>query len=255
MILRRVIEHFRKQEWTAIAIDFVIVVLGVFVGIQVSNWNAARADRGKAESYLERLVADLDSDVADYEDRQQYWATVLDYGAQGLAYAESRDLAGRSPWRVLVAFFQASQVAEFVTSSSTWDELRGAGDLGLIENIDLRRSLAQYHKYAGNPALSERPAYRENVRERIPYAVQRYIWANCYASTPDGRQSFVDCDAPIDDAASQAIIDRLASDEELMGELRYWLSTMDIAALIGRYRITAATEVRAAVMRELEGDR
>ena len=35
MILRRVIGHFRRQEWTAIAIDFVIVVVGVFVGIQV----------------------------------------------------------------------------------------------------------------------------------------------------------------------------------------------------------------------------
>ena len=42
MILRRVIAHFRKQEWTAIALDFLIVVVGVFVGIQVSNWNAAR---------------------------------------------------------------------------------------------------------------------------------------------------------------------------------------------------------------------
>ncbi len=30
MILRRVIGHFRRQEWTAIAIDFVIVVVGVF---------------------------------------------------------------------------------------------------------------------------------------------------------------------------------------------------------------------------------
>ena len=28
MFLRRVIGHFRQQEWTAIAIDFVIVVVG-----------------------------------------------------------------------------------------------------------------------------------------------------------------------------------------------------------------------------------
>ena len=28
MILRRVIAHFRKQEWAAIAIDFLIVVFG-----------------------------------------------------------------------------------------------------------------------------------------------------------------------------------------------------------------------------------
>ena len=45
MILRRVIGHFRKQEWAAIAIDFLIVVFGVFVGLQVNNWNEARKDR------------------------------------------------------------------------------------------------------------------------------------------------------------------------------------------------------------------
>ena len=45
MILRRVIAHFRKQEWTAIAIDFVIVVVGVFMGIQAQTWNAARVGK------------------------------------------------------------------------------------------------------------------------------------------------------------------------------------------------------------------
>lgn len=55
MILRRIIEHFRKQEWTAIAIDFVIVVVGVFIGIQVSNWNETRKDRSVEHALLQRL--------------------------------------------------------------------------------------------------------------------------------------------------------------------------------------------------------
>jgi hypothetical protein len=33
MILRRITQHVREQNWTAIAIDFVIVVTGVFIGI------------------------------------------------------------------------------------------------------------------------------------------------------------------------------------------------------------------------------
>ena len=56
MILRRVIAHFRKQEWTAIAIDFVIVVLGVFVGLQVANWNAARSNERAYQDALRRLA-------------------------------------------------------------------------------------------------------------------------------------------------------------------------------------------------------
>ena len=44
MILRRVSANFRRQDWTAIGIELVIIVIGVFLGMQVSNWNAARMD-------------------------------------------------------------------------------------------------------------------------------------------------------------------------------------------------------------------
>ncbi len=55
MILRRITEHVKTQNWLAVAIDFVIVVGGVFIGIQAANWNAARAERADERSLLERL--------------------------------------------------------------------------------------------------------------------------------------------------------------------------------------------------------
>ena len=60
MILRRVITHFRRQEWAAIAIDFVIVVLGVFIGLQVQAF-AVERDRQKSErGYLTRLHGEVE---------------------------------------------------------------------------------------------------------------------------------------------------------------------------------------------------
>ncbi len=59
MILRRVIEHVKIQNWTAVAIDFVIVVVGVFIGIQVSNWNDVRKERMLEREYLQRLSSDI----------------------------------------------------------------------------------------------------------------------------------------------------------------------------------------------------
>ncbi len=59
MILRRVIAHFKKQEWTPIAIDFLIVVIGVFVGLQVSNWNEARKAQVSEQQLLEGLHKDV----------------------------------------------------------------------------------------------------------------------------------------------------------------------------------------------------
>jgi len=42
MLLRRVREHVTAHNWLAVSVDLIIVVLGVFLGIQLSNWNAER---------------------------------------------------------------------------------------------------------------------------------------------------------------------------------------------------------------------
>ncbi len=42
MILRRITANFRRQDWTAVAIELVVVVIGVFIGTQASNWNTDR---------------------------------------------------------------------------------------------------------------------------------------------------------------------------------------------------------------------
>jgi hypothetical protein len=59
MILRRVIKHFRNQEWTAIFLDFLIVVVGVFVGLQVQQWSDARQDRRDEVVFLRALHEDV----------------------------------------------------------------------------------------------------------------------------------------------------------------------------------------------------
>ena len=59
MILRRVIEHVKAQNWTAVALDFVIVVMGVFIGIQVANWNEASRDREREAVVLSQLKAEF----------------------------------------------------------------------------------------------------------------------------------------------------------------------------------------------------
>ncbi|HNS87256.1 MAG TPA: hypothetical protein PKH09_10160 [Parvularculaceae bacterium] len=54
MILRRVIEHVKAQNRTAAALYFVIVDMGVFIGLQAANWNEARADKRRGAVILAR---------------------------------------------------------------------------------------------------------------------------------------------------------------------------------------------------------
>jgi hypothetical protein len=251
MLLRRVIAHFRKQEWTAIGIDFIIVVLGVVIGIQVANWNEARVDRQRAHSYLQRIHSDLETDIANYRERMAFWSVVSNYGRTGLAYSETGDAGASSQWQLLLAYFQSSQVAEYFTTSATYDELKGAGELNLIEDVALRNALAGYYTNAANPVLTERPAYRMHVRGAIPLDVQDYIWANCYRSNAQLQQELVDCPSPVSEARAAAIVSAIRSDRALMAELRYWMSTMFVAAQLGGDRVDAATQLLAAVEAEM----
>lgn len=59
MLLRRVAGHVKEQNWTAVGIDFAIVVVGVFIGLQVSNWNDARKEDAGRQLYRAQLIGDL----------------------------------------------------------------------------------------------------------------------------------------------------------------------------------------------------
>ncbi|PHS22519.1 MAG: hypothetical protein COA84_12620 [Robiginitomaculum sp.] len=74
MILRRVIKHFRHQEWTAIFLDFVIVVVGVIVGLQVSNWNDVRI----AKLRMAQQLAVVAEEMTENGDRLQHYIEFLD---------------------------------------------------------------------------------------------------------------------------------------------------------------------------------
>ncbi len=55
MILRRVAAAIRRQDWFAVLIEIAIVVIGVFIGLQVNNWNEARIERSQERAYLTRI--------------------------------------------------------------------------------------------------------------------------------------------------------------------------------------------------------
>lgn len=107
MLLRRVIEHVKAQNWTAVALDFVIVVVGVFIGIQVANWNDARAERGEFELARERLraeaaanLATLDSIDTEMTERLSVVRDAFDALRSCVDSPENQAAIARGLWRI-----------------------------------------------------------------------------------------------------------------------------------------------------------
>lgn len=232
MILRRVIAHVRKQEWTAIGIDFVIVVVGVFVGIQVANWNEQRLEQAKAQAYLARIRVNLEADATSIRRRQVFWGLVMGHGKDAIRYAETGKRVDGSAWKTVLAFYQASQLWQWVTSDSTYQEMRSGGELGLIRDQGLRDALSQYYLKNGSGTaylFMLQPEYRKNVRGLTPQVVADHIWAHCWRQPNPGEQYLPDCDAPITEAQAQAILDDYMRDPTLLKELRFWVANQGVA--------------------------
>ncbi len=179
MILRRVIAHFRKQEWTAIAIDFLIVVVGVFVGIQVSNWNAARADARLGADYVKRLIRDLEEDLVGIRSQSAYYAQVLQSVqiTDDLLRADNPD-----PSALVVNAYRASEISYTAPVRATWDQIVSSGHLGLLPDGATEKGLSQYYAFDTGQdtySMGVNSGYRQAVRKIIPMRVQAAMRANC----------------------------------------------------------------------------
>ena len=89
MILRRLSKSLKEQNWTAIWIEFVLLVAGVFLGIQVANWNQARADRTEYEAALVRLGAEIDTNLASLDAFDTEMERSLQIGGHALTVLQS----------------------------------------------------------------------------------------------------------------------------------------------------------------------
>lgn len=64
MLLRRMSEHIKAQNWFAVAIDFAIVVIGVYTAVAIESWAADRAQVKRTALVMETLRRDMQDEVA-----------------------------------------------------------------------------------------------------------------------------------------------------------------------------------------------
>jgi len=152
VILRRFSQSLKEQNWTAIGIEFVLLVLGVFLGIQVANWNETRRERTLEAEYVGRLQRDFRAIDARLAINLARWENTAAAPSRLINDMESfrergiwpRDKAGvlRDLDATMGSRIPAPRAASYV-------ELLSAGRLGLLRDSRLREALADYDTQAG----------------------------------------------------------------------------------------------------------
>lgn len=185
MILRSLARAIAQQNWFTVVLELAIVILGIFIGLQVTDWNDDRKAAQMETVYLGIL---RDDGLAMREDllgliarREQRRDTMM----LGLRALETCDESGDAVAAVKFAFetYQAGRGVRI--ADATYNEMVASGSLARISDQSLKRSIADAFS-----ALVQLNANLESFRISIP-VVDQVVWKWVSLGVDPDTQRFV----------------------------------------------------------------
>jgi hypothetical protein len=231
MILGRFIAYFRERRWVDFIAEIVVLVVGVFLGIQASNWNDDRLEKEKGRRFAEGLIEDLRKDLESRKALVSYYEAVMSSGERTVQRlnAESID----DPLAFVIDAYRASEYNHRAPTRATFDEIIYTGSLGLLPGAVRQSGLVDYYRWDNSLALRQavvESPYRLRVRSLLPHDVQTAIRATC-SDVFD--ETFVrvgfndDCELGLPASRIIEAAQILRSDSNLLGDLRLQFSVLN----------------------------
>jgi len=180
MMARRFAEQARAHDWFAVAVDLVVLILGVFIGLQVQDWNTEREARARGQRYSARLEADMRYEAWNYEYLIAYYKDVRSNAER--AITALTDGPPLSDELLLISTYRASQYLLNESRRSTYDELVATGAIALIADARLREAaISQFNNpdILATAQAAMNSEYRRLFRRSLSADIQHALLADC----------------------------------------------------------------------------
>lgn len=162
MILRRFVRHVTDQNWFAVGLDVIVVIVGIFLGLQVQSWSEEQEERSKEYVFLSRMHSEL-MNVFDYEADQKEVRLSSDFlinidqdlgetidALGGINNIETLEL------RHCGAIFLSHAYATPIITLPSLTELLSSGQLSIIVSDNIKTAISEY--LSSTQSISERVA-------------------------------------------------------------------------------------------------
>jgi hypothetical protein len=144
MILRRIMEHLKSQNWLAVWLDLLVVIVGVFLGFQLSQWKEWSDDRVTERQYLDRLLVSTKDNMATLQQTEDLYREMVATTRQVLRLLDQPALSAEDEEKLrsglaIIAFWRA------ITLNVGFAEtLVNTGQISLIQNEQLQELVTQF---------------------------------------------------------------------------------------------------------------
>ncbi|MEM7329622.1 MAG: hypothetical protein AAF437_12835 [Pseudomonadota bacterium] len=143
MLLRRITKHVKDQNWFAVALDFFIVVVGILIAFQITNWNDLRQSHAAERALVERLNNEF-STLADVLEQRLVRGEQLVSGTAELITLVRDGDEPQNKDAVKSLLLSASRYNAPVASPTTFSDALQSGRLSNLRDDTLRDALNGY---------------------------------------------------------------------------------------------------------------
>jgi len=146
MLFRRISAHLKRQDWFAVGLDLLIVVVGIYIGLKVDAWNSIRQDRIVEREYLERLLVDMEESLeAQRDSKSQFDASIVATNYIG-QIQRAGTFENVDEDRLILGLNSVGWVIPPVSNMVTIRELQSTGNIALIQDVSIRMAIGQFER-------------------------------------------------------------------------------------------------------------
>jgi|GEM_PF-4034116 len=110
MILRRFVKHVTDQNWFAVGLDVLVVITGIFLGMQVTEWNEQRKETQREHLFLTQLNSDIRFVLTEIERAQSEHDLMAQRGKLAIRLLRGEDLLADHQQDIESAFQEMHQI-------------------------------------------------------------------------------------------------------------------------------------------------
>lgn len=248
-MLRNLIRSSQNHDWFTSVTEFILLVVGIFVGFQLDRWNGDRIQQNEADAYGIQLLDDLNAQQQEMQLRVSYYTNVMDWGMKALTAWDTEQ--SYSPEQIIIAFYQASNEIPASSFRGTYDALTSQGLAILIDGPEFASRLSAFYSQPLDQFLQAESPFREGIRSLLPIEVQEAVRDNCGSVSSDGlviETLLQECSIDISPGRASALLHELIQDPNLQRQLRFTVSNNSLYQYVLDIKIQDTANIRATLI-------
>jgi len=147
MILHSIAKSVRKQDWSVVFIELLVVIVGLMLAFQVDRWWEERDDRAREQEYITRLITEVEEDIGLISHAIELAEVRQDFGDFLFEVMANPVVAEQQPAMFLAAIAQAAFTYSPSLTSHAFEDLRSTGSMGLIRSMEIKSALYDFYGF------------------------------------------------------------------------------------------------------------